>query len=102
MDYLVYILESIDDERFYIGQTNDLEKRLLLHNEGKANKFTRRYRPWSVFHLIQCSSRQQAKKVEAHIKRAKSKKYNVNIGQLRPSKGGVLKRRTTLKPSLEK
>jgi putative endonuclease len=79
MRFVVYILKSEVSDRFYVGQTSDIESRLKRHNEGHANKFTLRFRPWTIFHLIECTSREQAKKIEAHIKRAKSKKYIADL-----------------------
>ncbi len=32
--YYVYVLTSKKDEKFYTGCTNDLKKRILLHNTG--------------------------------------------------------------------
>lgn len=34
--YYVYILQSIKDRKLYVGCTNDLRKRLSLHNSGKV------------------------------------------------------------------
>lgn len=34
--YYVYVLESLKDERLYIGSTNDLKRRFLEHNAGKS------------------------------------------------------------------
>ena len=79
MTYFVYILQSEAADKFYIGQTSEIQERLIRHNEGEADKFTLRYRPWSVFHTISCSSRKQARMVEAHLKRMKSKKYLRNL-----------------------
>jgi len=56
-----------------------MQERLMRHNEGEADKFTLRFRPWSIFHLIPCTSREQAKKIESHIKRMKSKQYLRNL-----------------------
>jgi putative endonuclease len=39
-DWVVYLLKCADGS-YYCGVTNDLKKRLLKHNEGKASKFTR-------------------------------------------------------------
>ena len=35
-----YVLECNDDS-FYAGYTNNLEKRVATHNEGKGAKYTR-------------------------------------------------------------
>ena len=67
MNYFVYILHSLSDGRFYYGQTNNIEKRLADHNAGKS-KYTRKYLPWKLFALKECSSRAEAMKVERMLK----------------------------------
>ncbi|MFN3941656.1 MAG: GIY-YIG nuclease family protein [Flavobacterium sp.] len=37
MTYFVYILHSPNYDKYYIGQTNNLEDRLKRHNEGYEN-----------------------------------------------------------------
>jgi len=34
--YFVYILQSLKDQKLYIGYTRDLEKRLSQHNNGEV------------------------------------------------------------------
>jgi putative endonuclease len=34
--FYLYILKSKKDKEMYIGSTNDLKKRLIMHNSGKA------------------------------------------------------------------
>ena len=46
--FWVYGLKSQAGERIYIGQTNDLEKRIKYHNEGKVIS-TKVDRPWTLF-----------------------------------------------------
>jgi putative endonuclease len=43
--FSVYILFSEEHDKYYVGQTDDLERRLLEHNELSENSFTSRYRP---------------------------------------------------------
>ena len=46
----VYVLKSLKDNMFYIGSTNDLDKRLKDHNSGK-NRSTKHRRPFVlVYH----------------------------------------------------
>lgn len=45
--HYVYLLQSSNFERFYVGYTTDLKRRLREHNEGKLPN-TARYRPWSI------------------------------------------------------
>lgn len=76
----VYILYSISIDTFYIGETVDIEKRLEEHNTRYySTSFTKQVTDWSLYHVIECDSRVQARKIEAHIKRMKSKKYIQNL-----------------------
>ncbi len=34
--YFVYMLQSLKDNRTYVGYTNDFERRLKEHNSGKS------------------------------------------------------------------
>ncbi|MCH8850302.1 MAG: GIY-YIG nuclease family protein, partial [Chloroflexi bacterium] len=43
----VYILESVNTGRYYIGCTDDLERRLHEHNNGKSAS-TKAFRPWRL------------------------------------------------------
>ena len=48
MSYFVYMLKSIEKKPItYIGYTNNLEKRVKLHNLGKGAKFTKG-RSWQL------------------------------------------------------
>ena len=73
MIYL-YILKSQKTGKYYVGQTNDLDKRLSYHNSG-YNKSTRGGSPWSLVYKLPCQSREEAVRLENHIKKKKSKKY---------------------------
>src|ERR671925_155394 len=57
--YYVYIMECSDGS-FYIGITNNLERRLRAHNEGIASKYTRSRRPVTLRYQELCGSRSQA------------------------------------------
>jgi putative endonuclease len=52
--YTVYILASLN-RRLYIGVTNDLERRILQHREGRADAFTTRYRITRLVYFEQTS-----------------------------------------------
>ena len=47
MPYWVYVLRSDSANRRYVGQTEDLERRLGKHNSGLVFS-TAAYRPWSL------------------------------------------------------
>ena len=74
--YCVYIIHSISLDRYYVGETKDIEERLEQHNSGFYNSaFTRKAKDWTLYFYLECNSRTQARKIEAHIKNMKSKKY---------------------------
>lgn len=65
---VVYILEC-SDKTLYCGWTNDLEKRLHEHNEGKNGaKYTRGRRPVKLVYQEPCLTRSDALKREREIK----------------------------------
>ncbi|MBQ0055691.1 MAG: GIY-YIG nuclease family protein [Synergistaceae bacterium] len=64
----VYILRC-SDGTLYTGWTNDLEKRLAAHNAGTASKYTRSKRPVEMLWHETCSSKAEALRREAEIKK---------------------------------
>jgi putative endonuclease len=77
----VYILHSKSADKFYIGFTSiQIEERFERHLNGYyQNKFTATYSDWILFCEIKCESNEQARKIEAHIKKMKSKVYINNL-----------------------
>ena len=57
--YFVYILRSKKSERYYIGHTSNIVKRLKGHNSGKV-KSTKAYAPWEVVYSEQFGSKSKA------------------------------------------
>lgn len=78
--FVVYILYSKKPDRFYIGTTDDFQRRLSEHNsENKPDAFTLRGRPWKDFLVINNLFSKQAYDIEKHIKQMKSRKYIENL-----------------------
>mgnify|MGYP001163559723 CR=1 FL=1 len=73
MDYYVYVLASHNKAKFitYVGYTNNLKRRLVLHNNGKGAKFTRG-RKWKIIYVEKYKTRYEAKSREYYIKRDKN------------------------------
>ena len=72
----VYILHSRSLDAYYIGSCRDLEERLLEHNTKKYHgSFTAKAQDWGLFFKIDNLEYSQARKIEAHIKRMKSRQY---------------------------
>ena len=66
--FYVYILECAD-LTYYIGYTIDLEKRIKLHNEGKASKYTRARLPVRAIYYEAHETKSNALKREIALKR---------------------------------
>ncbi len=67
----VYILQSETTGRFYVGHTNDLERREVEHNSGQT-KSTKNRGPWKVVHRERFDSKEAAYARERQIKSWKS------------------------------
>ena len=65
--WFVYILEC-NDGTYYTGITNDLEKRILAHNNGTGAKYTRVRRPVRLMISFELTDRSSASKEEYRIK----------------------------------
>jgi putative endonuclease len=63
----VYILEC-NDGTLYTGWTNDIDKRLKAHNEGKGAKYTRGRRPLKLVYIENLESKSEALMRENKIK----------------------------------
>ncbi len=78
--YYVYIIHSEKLDSYYIGFTEDLDRRIHQHNSHfYKSASTIKADDWNLFHKIPCDSKGQAMKIESHIKRAKSRKYLENL-----------------------
>lgn len=66
--YFVYILEC-NDGTLYTGWTVDIQRRLNRHNQGLGAKYTRSRCPVTLKYLEECTSKNEACRREAQIKR---------------------------------
>ncbi|SOD95676.1 putative endonuclease [Spirosoma fluviale] len=60
--------------KYYAGQTENLNRRLLEHNSGKGN-YTSKGAPWRMVHCFECASRSEAIHLEKTIKSRGIKRY---------------------------
>ena len=72
--FYVYILHSSSTNRFYVGQTDNLQKRLNDHNRG-ASPYTKPGSPWTMVVSYPVSSRKEAIKLETRIKSRGIKRF---------------------------
>ncbi|MBT8272221.1 MAG: GIY-YIG nuclease family protein [Bacteroidia bacterium] len=74
MKYFVYILYSFKREKYYVGQTENISKRLDRHNLGHV-KSTKSGIPWKLIWKIELESRSKALLLEKKIKKRGAKRY---------------------------
>lgn len=81
MAFVVYILQC-SDATFYIGSTNDVERRLYQHNFLKSGaKYTKARRPVTLVYTEKCRTLGDAKKREYQVKQlTREKKLELVLG----------------------
>ena len=70
---IIQILEVLKKPKkliTYVGYTNDLKKRLILHNTGKGAKFTRG-KKWKIIYTEKYFTKKEAMSREYYIKKDK-------------------------------
>ena len=72
MGHHLYILQSKSSSKFYVGISDNPERRLEFHNTIEKG-FTSRYRPWEIVFLKEYASKEEALYYERKIKSWKSK-----------------------------
>jgi len=78
----VYILYSANIDRYYIGTSSNVERRIGYHNGGRSgssNAYTKRARDWRVVFKRRFASKCEARTFETKIKKAKSKRFINNL-----------------------
>ena len=75
MKYYVYLIASFHNNKLitYAGYTNNIKKRLKLHNSSKGAKFTRG-RKWKVIFKKSYNSKSEAMKKEYYLKISRKKR----------------------------
>ncbi len=68
MQNYTYMVEC-SDGTFYTGWTNDIEKRIRMHNAKKGAKYTRSRTPVRLVYLEVWDTKQKAMQREAKVKK---------------------------------
>lgn len=69
--YYVYILQSNKTGKYYVGYTNNIEKRLKEHNSGKTKSLVKQL-PLELIKIEEYQFYEEARKREKQIKQYKS------------------------------
>jgi len=70
MTYFVYLIGCYKNNKLttYVGYTNNLEKRIRLHNEGKGAKFTKG-KKWKIMYYEKFKKKREAMLREIYLKK---------------------------------
>ena len=70
MTYFVYLIGNYSKNKVttYVGYTNNLKKRINLHNKAKGAKFTRG-RKWRLLYFERYATRKKAILRECYLKK---------------------------------
>ncbi|MBT3538570.1 GIY-YIG nuclease family protein [Candidatus Parcubacteria bacterium] len=73
MNGYIYILQSLKNNKYYIGSTNDVGRRIDEHNAGRT-KSIKYLIPWQLRFVQKYPTIKQACQVEYKLKKLKSRK----------------------------
>jgi len=65
--YFTYVLKSLKDGKNYTGYTNDVNSRLIKHNEGEVQSTVHR-RPFELIYYEACLNKEDAERRERYLK----------------------------------
>ena len=82
MSYYVYILKSFNNKykKTYVGYTNNLKKRLVLHNSSKGAKYTRG-KKWKLVYFKEYDKKNIAMKEEYKLKKNYILRNKIKLGK---------------------
>ena len=71
--HFVYILYNESTDKFYVGETEDMDRRMHEHADAVFKRsYTSYSRGWQLKKVIQVENRIEGRRVESFIKRKKS------------------------------
>jgi putative endonuclease len=84
--YYVYVIKS-EEGRYYIGSTQDVEKRLKQHNAPANRGWTNRFTGWIEVYREKCGTRLEARRRERELKKMTGKKRERMLNGFSPDGG---------------
>ena len=81
--YHTYVLYSVSFNRIYIGQTEDLHRRLEKHNSPENTGWSKRYQPWALFYIEDFATRGEALRREKELKTCMGRTFIWNLVKLK-------------------
>ena len=74
--FYVYVLKSMVSDKLYVGLTNDLDRRIAHHNEGRSY-WTKRHAPFELVYYEAFRAVEDAKERERKLKYFKKGYYDL-------------------------
>jgi ribonuclease HI len=72
-NWCVYVLRCRNNS-LYTGMTNNIERRLKEHEQGKGSKFVRSWKPFELVKTIPCKNAGEARRLEYDLKQLTRRK----------------------------
>ena len=84
MVYFVYLIltKKVNKFRSYVGYTNNIEKRLHLHNNSKGAKFTKG-KQWFLLYKKSYKSKAKAMSEEYRLKKDRKKRNIIKLNYIK-------------------
>ncbi|NVJ47250.1 MAG: GIY-YIG nuclease family protein [Cytophagia bacterium] len=76
--FFTYIIQSKKDGSFYVGYSENPEKRLEKHNNAKTG-YTSRKQPWQLVYTKEFKTKTEALKREKFIKNQKNRGFIMSL-----------------------
>lgn len=74
--FTVYIIKSINKKWYYVGSTNNLERRLVEHNKGLVTS-TKYYIPFKIVFVKEFETEKDARSYERKLKDKRIEKEKI-------------------------
>jgi putative endonuclease len=72
--YYLYIIYSVSSDVYYVGYSDNPERRLAEHNSKPFSTFTSKHRPWVLNAVFKCGESESTSiRIERFIKKQKSR-----------------------------
>jgi putative endonuclease len=72
--FFVYAIKSTVRNYIYVGMTNNVNRRLIEHNNGE-NRSTKAYKPFVLIYTAEFQTRIEAREKEKYLKSGIGKEY---------------------------
>ena len=74
--YFVYVIYNVQYNKVYIGQTNNLERRVIEHNAHRIKGFTAKFEgEWRLIYKESFTTRSEALRREKQLKGHQGREY---------------------------